>query len=78
MVTNNVTKKQLYNTIHNTELQSDYNTEIAGGGYGKYGDRLQNSFRVDNLYTGGLSGNDSCQSDSMQNNKIRFLGVREL
>tara|TARA_Y100000389_G_scaffold128666_1_gene126109 strand:- start:258 stop:3245 length:2988 start_codon:yes stop_codon:yes gene_type:complete len=68
--TNNVTKTQLYNTINNnTSLTTDYNTEKNGGGYGLYGDDIQNGFRIDNLYTGGFGGTASCKSPNMDNVK---------
>lgn len=60
--TNNVTKTQLYNTIHNDDLKGDYNTKGDRDGYGKYDDILQNGFRIDNLYTGSFSGYQSCQT----------------
>ncbi len=67
--TNNVTKTQLYNTINNASLEQDYNTENGGGGYGLYDDDIKNGFRIDNLYTGGLRGNESCKNSGMENNK---------
>lgn len=67
--TNNVTKTQLYNTIHNDDLKGDYNSPGTGGGYGKYDDYYQNGFRIDNLYTGSFAGNDSCRSDSLLGDK---------
>jgi hypothetical protein len=75
--TNNITKKQLYNTIHNDNIQGGYDNQNIGGGYGKYGDNEKNSFRIDNLYTGSFGGSDSCQDgEYMNDNRCKTVNER--
>ena len=75
---NNITREQLYKTINNIDItdQNNYSyaTDNRGDGYGHYRDQMEDSFRIENLYTGRPSPN--CAPPNNTKNMCRTVNER--